>query len=149
MFFNEYIQTHKLEYEVLDYFFDVLSNKILDYDYIWINNINNQVKILNFFKKVQYILFEKYKVFNKKKINKNRRNFAITIFELLKTSIFSYKDEITQLLNESVNHNINGNYELYIYKLKCLHNAKNENEKNYYEDLITNSKNSYNKYIIY
>lgn len=100
-------------------------------------------------KLIKYILFEKYKTFNKKKINKNRRNFAITIFELLKTSVFSYKDEITQLLNESVNHNINGNYEIYIYKLKSLHNSSAENNKYYYQDLIVRSKNSYNKYYIH
>lgn len=91
--------------------------------------------------------FEKFKHINKVKINTNRRNFAIIIFELLKTKLFSYKNELEILLNNSINNNINGNYEMYIYKLKSLHNSKNEDEKNFYEDLIMNSKNSYNKYI--
>lgn len=149
LFIDEYINTHQLEYSILNWFFIFLSNTILDYDFVWFNNKNNQVKILNLLRVIQYQLFEKFRRINKVKINTSRRNFAIIIFELLKTKIFAYKNEVEILLNNSVNHNINGNYEIYIYKLKSLHNSKNADEKNYYEDLIMNSKNSYNKYIIY
>jgi hypothetical protein len=93
-------------------------------------------------------LFEKFKRINKIKININRRNFAIIIYELLKTKLFSYKNEIEILLNNSIKNNINGNYEIFIYKLKSLHNSKNNNEIYYYEDLIASSKNSYNKHYI-
>lgn len=150
LFIDEYINNYELSYYVLDWFFNFLSNKILDsYLYKWIFNKNNQIKILNLLRVIQYQLFEKFRQINKVKINTNRRNFAIIIFELLKTKIFPYENEIEILLNNSINHNVNGNYNIYIYKLKSLHNSKNENEKIYYKNLITNSKNSYNKYIIY
>jgi hypothetical protein len=153
LFIAEYINNHQLAYYVLDWFFDFLSNKILDnYWYKWIYNKNNQIKILNLLRLIQYQLFEKYRSINKVKINTNRRNFAIIIFELLKTKIFAYKNELDILLNNSINHNINGNYEIFIYKLKSLHNCKNNNEKKekreYYEDLILDSKNSYNTYYV-
>jgi len=149
LFIDEYINNNQLAHCALDWFFKFVSNKILDcHFYKWIYNKNNQIKILNLLRIIQYQLFEKFKHINKIKININRRNFAIIIYELLKTKIFAYKNEIEILLNDSIKNNINGNYEIYIYKLKSLHNSKNENEKYYYEDLITSSKNSYNKYYI-
>lgn len=150
LFIDEYINNNQLAHWVLDWFFNFVSNKILDCClYKWIYNKNNQIKILNLLRIIQYQLFEKFKHINKIKININRRNFAIIICELLKTNLFGYKNEIEILLNDSIKNNINENYEIYVYKLKSLHNSKNVNKKYYYEDLITSSKNSYNKYYIY
>lgn len=150
LFIDEYINNNQLAHCVLDWFFSFVSNKILDDCclYKWIYNKNNQIKVLNLLRIIQYQLFKKFKHINKIKININRRNFAITIFELLKTNLFGYKNEIEILLNKSIKNNINENYEIYVYKLKSLHNSKNLNKKYYYEDLITSSKNSYNKYYI-
>jgi hypothetical protein len=149
LFIKEYITNNQLAHCVLDWFFNFVSNKILDCClYKWIDNKNNQIKILNLLRIIQYQLFDKFKRINRIKININRRNFAITIHQLLKENLFYYKNKIKTLLNDSIKNNINRNYEIYIYKLKSLHNSKNENEKYYYEDLITCSKNSYNKYYI-
>ena len=148
LFIDEYINRKQLAYYALDWFFNFLSNNILDsYWYNWVFNKNNQIKILNLLKVIQYLLFEKFISFNKVKINTNRRNFAIVIFELLKTKQFTYKNELEILLKKSINNKLE-NYKIFFYKLKFLHNSKNQDEKNYYEDLITNSKNRYNKYII-
>jgi nucleoside 2-deoxyribosyltransferase len=148
LFIDEYINIHQLEYYLLDWFFNCLSNVILDFDFVWINVKNNQIKLLNLLKLIQYKLFEKFRNINKIKINKNRRNFAITLYELLKTKNFYYRNEVMELLDVSIKNNIHGKYELFTYKLKLLHNCNNINKKNYYEDLITNSKNSYNTYHI-
>lgn len=149
LFVNENTNKNQLEHNLVNYFFIALSDIILDYDYEWINVKNNQFRLLNLLKIIQYVLFEKYKSINKKKINTTRRNFAIIIFELSKTDFFEYKNEVKEILDNSIVNNINSNYEIYIYKLSKLHSIECKHEKHsYYQLLITRSKNSYNTFFL-
>jgi len=148
LFIANHITDHQLSHSVLNWFFYFVTNNMLDswYKHTWIQNQNNQIKLLNLLRMIQYQLFEKFKYLNKKPVKINRRNFAITIFELLKVKIIAYKSELQTLLNKSVKNDVHKKYEIYVCKLKSLHSSKNTNEKNHYQDLILFSKNSYNKW---
>ena len=145
LFINEYINTNQLDYQVTDYFIYLLYTNILDYT--WIDNKNNQVKILSVLKLIKYRIFDKFKLKNNKHIIKNRRNFAISLFELLKSNKFYYNDHVKKILDESVYLTNDINYELYIYKLNKLYNGGTKTQ-NYYEDTILYCKSKYNSFII-
>lgn len=149
-----YLNVGRLNNKIVNYFFYTL---LYGFSWEWRNNKNNQINIFNLMKLIEYKLFRKYGCIKTKKINKNRRNFAITIFELLNTTAyrnFSNKKEIEILLEESIQNNIkndNKNYEMYVYKLKMRYFHKTNGDKDkdfYYEDLILKTKSVYNKWVV-
>jgi hypothetical protein len=148
LFFKEHITKWQLEYNFMNCFFDIANNHILDYQDQWIQNKNNQIKILNLLKLIEYQIFKKYGNLNKKKINACRRNFALILYELLKNTKYSFKHEINNLLTKSISDSVYSNYEIFCYKLKQLKEATNTIEKNKYEDMILSSKTTYNKFWI-
>lgn len=148
LYLNEIIETRQLEYELMNCFFKVTECHILDYNDQWIQNKNNQIKILNLLKLIEYQIFQKYGHLNKKKINSCRRNFSLILYELLKYKKYSFKTEINNLLTKSLSDSVHLNYEIFCYKLKQLKDTTNTSEKNKYEDMILSSKTTYNKFWI-
>jgi len=154
--FSEYhIQHNHLDYNYNNYYFHTIyyiQNDIFKND-IWINNNNNQKRIINILKMYIYILFKKCSNKNTKNINKNRKNFALLIFDLLEYDEFKYKEHIKNILFESVEYSKFNNYELYVYKLNglfdnILYDTKIKKNKYYWEDHILKVKNTYNDWII-
>lgn len=145
----------KKNFKLMNSFFYILCNEILDFDYSWISNKNNQINIINLFSVIQYQLFEKYKIIKTTIINKTRRNFGIASFELIKCHNVTCHDEIKNIIDKSLNNTIYDNYIQFIIRLNSLNNdvvfktyLEIKRPKEYYEDLILNSRTQYNTYIL-
>jgi hypothetical protein len=145
----------KENFKLINSFFYILCNEILDFDYSWISNKNNQINIINLFSIIQYQLFEKYKIIKTKIINKTRRNFGIALFKLIKCHNVTCRDKIKNIINKSLNNTIYDNYIQFIIRLNSLNNdvvfktyLEIKRPKEYYEDLILNSRTQYNKYLL-
>lgn len=146
LFISEYIDDNQLSYCALDWVCDFMSTILDDYWYKWIYNQNNQIKLLNLLRVVQYQLFEKFRNLNEVRINTNRMNFAILMCELLKHPIMSYKTDLEIVLNNSIHNNVHSDYDIYVKALRAWYASKSVDEKHKYEDLILFSKNDYNVY---
>ena len=133
IFSNEYIRKNNLAHEFFNFLFYTFYAKILDFGCSWINNKNNQIKLVNMLGLIQYWLFGKYKHINTFEINVNRRNFAIFLFELLNENYFLYKNDVQIILNKSIKHNQFHNYELFVFQLRGLYYSRNNYNNNEFE----------------
>lgn len=146
---DDYISNNQMDNLYIDYCFYQIY--ILD---DWIYKNNNQKKILNFLNIFIHILFKKFGILKTKQINKNRKNFILLLFELLRSKKFYYKDFIKKIINESLKYSNHTDYEIYVYKLNglyenILYDTKIDKNKQHFEDLIFNSKsNVYNNWCI-
>lgn len=138
---KDYISHNQTDYHYINYYFYQIYN--LEY-FVWINKNNNQKKLLNFLNIFIHILFKKFGSLKTQKINKNRKNFILLLFDLLNSENFYYKDAIKKIIYESLKYNKNSNYKIYVYKLNGLYRnilyyTKIEKSKEHWEDLILNS----------
>ncbi len=154
--YNEINTNYEYNSLYIDKFITILYNNLLDYKCKWILNLSNQIKIINILKIISYKLFIKFGHHINNAIINNRRNFAVIIHELLNFKYFKYIDDINVILcdslyNESIHYEHHADYEIFVYKLQLYYKYKNNgniNKKIYYEDLIYNSQNNYNKWYI-
>lgn len=140
-FSTKYISSYQLAHIYIDYFLVQIDH---NQHTNWMDKIKNQKTLLIFFDTMIHILFCKYGKIKNNKINKNRKNFIILLFELLKNKKFKYKDDIKKIMLKSIKNNKYYNYEIYIYKLNglygnLLYNTNIHKDKYEWEDLILNS----------
>mgnify|MGYP003385701337 FL=1 len=149
LFLDDYInKTPILNFFVINWFFKIFVNTILDNGrYVWFNQKNNQLKIMNIFKILKYKLFLNNNYKNNKEINNCRMNFALSLFEICDNC--SYKSKFINLINESACDYSNSDYKKYIIKLNMYQLNKLTDNCDCYEDIIEESNSCYNKYNIY
>lgn len=138
-------------FELMNSFFDILVNKILDWDYSWISNNTNQISVINLLNNIQYQLFDKFKNIKNEQIDTARKNFAIAVFDLLKCHKVSHNDSVKNIIITSLTNTQCDDYTQFVNRLNYIHkkiafipSVDVNRKKNYYEDLILNSTTPYN-----
>lgn len=137
----------------INFFLNILSDTILDYDEIWFNKKNNHNRIFELLDNINYLFFHKCKqTINNDNINIVRMNFALSIFRLSKNKNNLSRDKFINLLNRSKTQIKDRKYNDYINKLEIMeiYNQISKNMSDKIADSITFSNTIYNKtFIIY
>ena len=141
------------EKELIIIFFRTISN-FMDFGCEWIKNHDNQIRIIKFLDKYNYNLNIKTVIIDNDKFNIMRREYIILCYEFLKYKKFKLFHELKKIIINLLNDKkLNNDYKKFIELLNCkfkniLSITLNEELKNqiYYEDLILNNNNVFNKW---